>query len=169
MNLYLNGVRRARAESKFETVHSGKNFLMGRIVPDPEAEDAADHARGHFQGMLDEVKVYNRALSLREVVAEYNRCAVAKGRDPWDTTRFDRLRQKTFVYFQRKELVVEVDCTGLAPIPDDATLSVVLMRPGRSDSIAEREIRPSPDRPIEEVALSLEGLPLGQYEVQQQR
>ena len=45
---------------------------MGRIVPNPDAPDAASQARGHFDGLLDEVKVYYRPLSLREVIAEYN-------------------------------------------------------------------------------------------------
>lgn len=165
MNLYLNGVRRARGKSKYQTVRSGKNFLMGRIVPDPNAQHAADQARGHFQGMLDEVKVYNRALSLREVVAEYNRCAEAKARPPCDASCFDRFRLKTYPYFQRKELVVEVDSTGLLPIPHDATVSVDLVRPGGNDPIAGREIQPGQDRPLQEVAFSLEGLSPGQYEV----
>ncbi len=165
MNLYLNGVRRARGKSKYETVRTGKNFLMGRIVRDPDAKNAADQIRGHFQGSLDEVKVYNRALSLREVVAEYNRCAEAKGRTIRDTSCFGRFRLAAYPYFQRKELVVEVDSTGLIPIPEGSVISVDLVRPGRNDPIAGRKIQLRPNRPLDEVAFSLEGLPTGQYEV----
>ena len=116
MRLYVNGVEHGRKKSKFRNVASGKNFLMGRIVPDPAAKNAASQARGHFHGALDEVKVYRRALCLREVMTEFNRSAASKQMVPLDVSWFGRFRLQQYHYPQRKKLVVAVDYLGLLPI-----------------------------------------------------
>ena len=116
LRFYVNGHLRAAETSKFNSVNSGKNFLMGRIVPDPAAPDAASHARGHFEGLLDDVKVYNRALSLQEVITEYNRGATDKDLTPQDTSWFGQFRLKHYHYPEKEQLVAEVDYLGLLPI-----------------------------------------------------
>ncbi|MFH1265552.1 MAG: LamG domain-containing protein, partial [Planctomycetota bacterium] len=126
MRLYVNGQRRAGKKSKATSVNPGKNFLMGRIVPDPTAPGAASQARSHFEGLLDEVKVYQRALSLQEVILEYNREAGEKGFAPLDTSWFGRCRLEHYLYAEKEELVVEVDTLGLQPIAEGAELLVEL-------------------------------------------
>lgn len=79
LRLYIDGVERAHADSKAKAIPAGRDFTMGRLLPDPAAVAAA---RGLFAGMLDEVKVFDRPLSPAEIVAEYNRQAEEKGRTP---------------------------------------------------------------------------------------
>ena len=165
MRLYINGRQCAAKESKSKSVNSGKNFLMGRIVPDPSAPNAASHARGHFEGLLDEVKVYDRALSLQEVITEYNRGAAEKGLAPQDTSWFGRFRLKPFHYPEEEKLVVEVDYLGLLPIAQGSELFVDLIRMGGAEPIIRREIEPNPDLPMAEVAFSLSGLTPDKYQV----
>ncbi len=165
MTLYVNGHEAAKKKSKTAGVNPGKNFLMARIVPDPEAADAAGQARGHFDGLLDEVKVYNRALSLQEVIGEYNRQAEQKEQTPRDTSWFGRFRLKPYHYPEREKVVVEVDYLGLLPIAEGSRLTAELRRVGDVDPIARQEIAPDPDRPNTELTFSLANLGSGEYEV----
>ena len=165
MRLYVNGHESAKKKSKTATVNPGKNFLMGRIVPNPDAADAASQARGHFEGLLDEVKVYNRALSLQEVIAEYNRQAEEKDRTPRDTSWFGRFRLKPYHYPEKKRVVVEIDYLGLLPIAEGSRLAAELTRSGSDEPITRQEIVPNSDEPNAEVAFSLDSLAPGMYEV----
>lgn len=79
LRLYLDGVEKAHADSKRDRVPAGRDFSMGRLLPDPAATASS---RGWFAGMLDEVKLYSRALSPAEITAEYQRLAEEKGRPP---------------------------------------------------------------------------------------
>jgi concanavalin A-like lectin/glucanase superfamily protein len=163
MILYVNGHEAAKKKSKTATVNPGKNFLMGRIVPNPDAPDAASQARGHFQGLLDEVKVHDRALSLREVITEYNRQAKEKGLTTRDTSWFDRFLLKTYHYPEKKNLVVKVDYFGLLPIAEGSRLFAELLAPDHDQPITRQEITPNPDQPTAELTFSLDNLPPGRY------
>ena len=165
MRLYVNGQEAAVKKSKTTSVNPGKNFLMGRIVPNPEAPDAASQARGHFQGLLDEVKVHDRAISLREVITEYNRRAKEKGQTSHDTSWFDRFRLKAYDYPEKEKVVAEVDYLGLLPITEGSRLFAELIGPDDSKPIAKQEISPEPDRPTAELTFSLDNLRPGTYVV----
>jgi hypothetical protein len=155
MRLYVNGVEQANKRSKYRQVAQGKNLLMGRVVPDPDAANAASHARGHFQGLLDEVKVFNRALSMAEVAAEFNRHALQKGLKPVDTSWFGRFRLTQYSYPKTDRLVVDVDYRGLLPIADDARIFVDLVRSPQGDPIQRRELAPNVDQPRAEVTFTI--------------
>ncbi len=165
LRLYVNGAESAGGDSKHKTVNPGKNFLMGVLAPNPADLTAAKHTGRFFEGLLDEVKVYNRPLAPREIITEYNRQAQAKGCTMLDTSWFGRFRLKTFPYFERKEVVVDVDYAGLVPIPKDAAIFVDLVAAGGGARIARREVKPDPDQPRTEVTFSLDALAEGQYEV----
>jgi hypothetical protein len=163
--LYVNGREVAKNKSKTASVNQGDNFLMGRIVPSPDAPGAASQARGQFDGLIDEVKVYDRPLSLREVIAEYNRQAEQKGLAPRDTSWFDRFCLKAYHYPERRKVVVSVDYRGLLPMAEGSRLAVELRRTGDDDSIAKQEIAPDSEEPSAEVTFSLDNLPSGEYEL----
>jgi len=165
MRLYVNGYEVAKNKSKANTVNAGKSFLMGRIVPDPDAHDAASQARGHFQGLLDDVRVYDRALPLREVITQYNGQAEEKGLAPRDTSWFGRFRLKTYHYPERRKVVVEVDYLGLLPIAEGSRIFAELIRPDDDQPIASREITPNPDEPTAEVTFSLDNVTPSKYMV----
>ena len=163
MRLYVNGHEAAKNKSKTTAVNPGKNFLMGHIVPNPDAPNAVSQARGHFQGLLDEVSVHDRALSLREVITQYNRQAKEKGLTPRDTSWFDRFRLKTYHYPEKKKVVVEVDYRGLLPITEESRIFAELITPDRDQPIARQEIVADPDQPTAELAFSLDNLPPSTY------
>ncbi|NLX95994.1 MAG: LamG domain-containing protein [Rhodopirellula sp.] len=165
MRLYLNGAEKARKESKATAINPGKGFLMGAIVADPRAGNVATQARGHFQGMLDEVKLFDRALGWREVIAEYNRHAAEKDGDPLDTAWFDHFRLKPYYYPQRRQLVVQVDCRGVVPVPQNARAAVELVLQGEDQAVARCTVQPDEAQPATEVVFDLTALGAGPYRV----
>ncbi len=162
LRLYVNGVLAAIGKSKTTSTRPGRSFSMGRILPDPAATSAG---RGYFDGMLDEVKVYNRAISHREVVAEYGRQAEQMGCPPPDTSAIGHFRLKPFYYPHRKQLAVRVDCMGVLPIEANSRMHVDLVRKGQSEAAATQTIQASEEQPQAEVVFDLSKLPQGNYEV----
>jgi concanavalin A-like lectin/glucanase superfamily protein len=163
MRLYVNGFEVAKKKSKTTTVNPGKNFLIGHIAPNLEAIDAAGHGRGYFQGLVDEVKVYDRALSLQEVITEYNHQARDKGLAPRDTSWFDRFRLKSYHYPEKEKIVVEVDYRGLLPMAEGARLFAKLLTPDGVQPINTQEIIPNPEQPAAELSFALDGFAPGTY------
>ena len=71
LRIYVNGEPAARQVSKHKTINQGGNFLIGALSGDPAAEDPNYRASGAYKGMIDEVKLYNRALADEEIRAEF--------------------------------------------------------------------------------------------------
>jgi len=155
MRIYHNGVECARKESKFKSVKPGKRFLMGCIVADPDTTNLASPGFAHMTGSLDEVKVHSRAISLQEVITEFNRQAKSKGLAPLDTSWFGRFRLKPYRYPEKKRLVVDVDYLGLVPIAEGSKMFVELVGPNKPAPLDRRPITPNPDRPRTEITFSL--------------
>lgn len=63
LELYVNGELAAKGISKFETVNSGENFLIGCTGRDINTTA--------FKGLIDDVRIYNRALSGEEIQAQF--------------------------------------------------------------------------------------------------
>jgi len=86
MKLYVDGKLVGKREYKLKTVNKGKNFLMGCMVHDPATQNPGLRSISHFHGMIDEVRVYNRALSEMEIARNYNQHAKEKGHTLKDTS-----------------------------------------------------------------------------------
>ncbi len=56
------GRRAPTRESKYDMIVEWKNFYIARSGHDPEQQYG-----GYFKGMIDQVRVYERALSAKEV------------------------------------------------------------------------------------------------------
>jgi hypothetical protein len=67
LKLYLDGKLVSASPSKFDKIKPGKNFFIGCVLGDPNAPDPNDTRTAYFPGMVDEVRVYHRALSEEEV------------------------------------------------------------------------------------------------------
>ena len=64
--LFINGVQEASANSRFIRQSSG-GLAIGR-----KGDVAAGAEGGYLGGLIDDVRIYNRALSASEIVAVYN-------------------------------------------------------------------------------------------------
>jgi len=181
MGVYVNGLALHGREtifdhvghSKYKTLNHGKNFLMGCAVRDPSREDPSKASIPHFRGLIDEVRVYSRALSEAEIARNFNERAEERGRPLLDTSRFTRfsLAPPCF-YFAEKEFDVSVDFWGLMPLPRGSEMVVTLARPGAADPLQSCKVAPWPGkergdirRTYSNATFSLSGLAPGKYEV----
>ena len=62
VRIYINGVVDNKQEFSGELQHNGENFLIGTRTSD----------NLHFNGVIDEVRIYNRALSDGEIIKNMN-------------------------------------------------------------------------------------------------
>jgi len=76
-----------------------------------------------FKCMMDDVRIYNRALSQGEIVGHYKEGAKLKGKEAiW----FDKVKLIPHVYPVASKLLVEADVLYLAPVPKRAALTLNL-------------------------------------------
>ncbi len=66
MTLYVDGTQTQQKLTKCRMIREGPNFYIGRSSEDPKKRWG-----GYFPGMIDEVRVYNRALTAEEVMRNY--------------------------------------------------------------------------------------------------
>ena len=160
LKLYVNGRLKSSRVSKFKSIHPGKNFFIGCIVGNPTAQDPAYHATAHFNGMIDEVRVWTRTLPARELRTHYKN--EASGYDI-DTTWFDRLKLTPYYYFQEGKLVVDADFRGFLPLPDGSQIQVELARTGRKEPLQAHAVKSLPKSGNLEVEFDLSQLAKGSY------
>ena len=162
IRLYLNGRLRSTRASKFKSVNPGKNFFIGCIVGDPEAQDPAYRATAHFNGMVDEVRVWTRVLSARQLQTHFKSEAADYG---VDTTWFDRLRLTPYCYFEEGKVVVDVDFRGFIPFPVGSQIQVELAQAGQRQPLQTHSIPKPPKSGSAEVTFNLADLEKGKYEI----
>ncbi len=77
----------------------------------------------HFNGLLDNVRVYSRALSPKEIAGRFRAEAPQYGYDPeW----LRRVKVTPYYYFDRGQIVLEVDYRLRQPLADKSRLDVTL-------------------------------------------
>ena len=72
LRLYLDGKLAKTSPSKFPTIKPGKNFFIGCVLGDASATDPNYGRSAFFPGQIDEMKIFNRALSEAEVKAHFD-------------------------------------------------------------------------------------------------
>ncbi len=114
-----------------------------------------------FNGTIDEVVIYDRALTTDEVAAHYWRSAAAYGKD---VSIRGRLAIRPFIYADEDQARFEVDWFGASPIASDEHMVVELTRHD-GKVLVSRPIAKGPDRCKEEHAFDVGKLPPGKYEL----
>ena len=67
LRLFLNGRLVNSRDSKYQAINPGGHFFIGCVVGDPSASDPAYAQSSYFNGIIDDVKVYSRALAKEEI------------------------------------------------------------------------------------------------------
>ena len=152
LRMWINGRSTGDRESKIKSYAPGGHFMMAtRGRPDLP----------HFKGLLDSVRVYNRALPAGEAVAHFKAEAAGYGFDP---TWFRRVKVAPYYYLDRGEVVVEVDYRGLQPLEGRGRLEVTLSRRrGFRKLIERRRVDELPGGGVLEVTLPCAGIRAGDY------
>jgi len=92
--------------------------------------------RHFFHGLLDEVRVYNRPLSAKEIRRLYRKDAPGRGKD---MTIFRRPSIETQVYRGPGKIVVKLNSSGMQPLPEGSRLQADLCKPGKDRPIRRLE------------------------------
>ncbi|MBI4558170.1 MAG: LamG domain-containing protein [Candidatus Hydrogenedentes bacterium] len=71
LKLHLNGKLVDSRLSAFSEINTARNFFIGCVVGDASATDPAYARTAYFAGQIDEVRVYDRALSADEVSEQF--------------------------------------------------------------------------------------------------
>ena len=156
MTLYINGRVADSGPSLFPGPGQGGDFMIGCAGGEEPTGDAA-----FFKGMIGSVRVYGRALSSQEVQAHFKSEAGDYG---FDTRWFTRLRMTPFYYFDRNQVVVEVDYAGLLPLPDGARILVQIRSP-QSTAVRKKEFVVDPASTSVEARFDISDLDPGTYEI----
>jgi len=123
--------------------------LMGNSTGPPTFTRGA-----HFRGMIDEMRIYDRALSAAEVAGHYR------------TTRItNKIELRAFLSFFSGIVAVEMDLRGLGELPARAVAFVELCMPGKAKPVAARRVSPLPSGGKVEVTLKVGELAPGNYEL----
>ena len=107
---YLDGVATARNPQQLTPVIRDVELTVGR---------ALGLGAPYFHGALDEVRIYDRALSAAEIRAVYLHGAAQRGKD---VSVFRRPVVKTHAYPAPGRIVVAFDCRAMLPLPAGAVV-----------------------------------------------
>ena len=120
--------------------------------------------RSVFRGLIDEVRLYNRPLSVGEVLADYKQDAASFGKD---ASLFDRPQLRVELLPDPGRVVVRARCALMAPLPEGAILDVGLSRGDSENPVASQKQQITRGLDAREMILNLDAAELapGPYQV----
>jgi hypothetical protein len=130
---YTDGREVKVQESKFSKIdHGGKFYLRLPVAWGDKVEPTVTC-------MIDDVRVYNRALSKQEVISHYKNQAKAWGKN---LDHFEKMNLQSHSSAVAREVVLEADFSGmeLAMFAPGATLKFELIEPTSAKVVAHHEI-----------------------------
>lgn len=153
--MWINGRSKGNHESKHKTYTTGGPVVIG-------TKGRSDLPK--FKGMLDNIRLYNRALTTQEVNARF--LAEANEHD-FDPDWFKRPRFTPWFYLDDKQVIVETDFKWLQPLQGRASLTVSLASKSSPSKIIRRRVmEPVQARNgVTDIALKWQHLPDGEYVV----
>ena len=165
MRCFVNGIQVAERRSRHGAVKHGGRFTIGCIFGDTASEDPNLQKTAFFPGLVDDVRLHDRALSAAEIALCYNEEAAQKGCEPFDPATVGHLLLEPFFYPEAKRAVLSVNFRWVLPLPTDVRPLAELARVGSLQPVQTHVLNSNSARGEDEVAFSLEGLPPGQYEL----
>ncbi|MBU0608494.1 MAG: LamG domain-containing protein, partial [Armatimonadetes bacterium] len=125
MRLYVDGELAGSMQGKAGKIPATESFFFGTSRGDPQW---TKHKT--FCGMIDEVRLYDRALTAQEV------------RQAYLTTNLTHQVEMTAVAaYAARQVIVRLDVRGLGEIPGDAAVEVSLAVPHGKRAVATRRLR----------------------------
>jgi len=149
LKLYLDGSLADTHASRAETIGQGGALFLGKSEGDPQFTHNA-----HFKGTIDEVRVYDRALSADEVRGHFRTTHLTQA-----------LAVACFAQPYLGEVSVRVDTRGLGELAPDAAAVVSVRQVGSGKELAKVTIQHLPAWGTAEARLGASRLPRGEYEV----
>ncbi len=113
-----------------------------------------------FHGLLDEVRIYSRALSAQEVFALFKQDADRRGKD---VTYFHRVKVEAGAYPGPGKIIATLDARAMQPLPAGTRLRADLCKAGSSAPVSRKETRQVPAAGRQEVIFDVQEIPPGHY------
>ena len=150
---YLNGSPRRRFPQGVSPKLVGIPLWIGR-----------GHGLGQdwAKGLMKEVRIYNRALSPEEIVAEFKKKAAVMGRD---STLWNRPGLQLESVPEPGWILARVDCALMQPLPAESVFHLTLHQPGGGEALLGDTARVQPGAGSIEMTLEAGALNAGTYEV----
>jgi hypothetical protein len=114
----------------------------------------------YFDGILDEVRIYNRALTTQEVFASYKKEAALRGKDARD---FSSVRVAGHTYPGPGKIIATVDLRAMQPVPAGTTVEVALVTAGSQKPTQRQRVSEKLLAYPVEVTFDAEKLSTGDY------
>ena len=150
LKLYVDGALADTTASKAAAIARGGRLLLGTSEGDRQLTRGA-----HFQGMITEVRIYDRALRPEEVARHYR-----------STRLTGEIGLRPYVYPASGTIVVEADLRALGELPRGAMLAVELLRRGGGElAVTGADIGLLPAQGPAEATLRVGELAAGGYEL----
>jgi hypothetical protein len=148
-SLYVDGVLASSNEGRTGPIASGLSFSIGK------SQGAVQWTKNaHFAGMIDDVRLYGRALTAEEVLVHYR-----------NTHLTGTVDLTAYPYYANREVAVSLDLRGLGEIQPGATAKVELVRAGTSRPVATQQLGSLESWGKLEASLKSSQLQPGEYEV----
>ena len=147
MTFYIDGAPDAR-------------FSVNDPAPGPTHFTISQESQS-FHGWIDDMRVYDKALSVSEILGLYKGSAGNLGKD---TSWFGKIKLTPFFRFDEKNLILEADLRGVLPLKAGQQ-AVVELAPTGGKPLAVREVREIPDSGKVDFEFALGQLADAEYEV----
>ena len=147
VTFYVDGVPDAR-------------FSVKDPAPGPAAFTISAGSQS-FNGLIDDIRIYNRALPIADILNLYKKNAASLGKD---VSWFGKLKVTPFFRFDEKNLLIEADLRGVLPLKDGEQVVVELARCGQKP-IEQREVTPIAKSGKSDFTFALDKLSAGEYEI----
>lgn len=148
VRLYINGdLKGSLLLEDTEKIRKYESLFIGSHGP-------WDGVRAYFDGVIDEARIYRRALSEDEVHQHYE-----------DTRKAYGFSIVPAVYYFRGDIVTVLDYRGMGNLEQKTTATVEIRRPGDENVLFSKSIELRPGSNMDEVTIGVGDLPPGTYEV----
>ena len=114
----------------------------------------------HFHGLIDEVRIYNRPLSSRELLLVYKQDAAARGKD---MSLFRKPGLEASAYREGAKLMLTIDVRRMAPLPQGTRVRAALQTPGAGTVLRSKDTGELPEMGKVQLFLDLQDIAPGQY------
>jgi hypothetical protein len=149
---HLNGrILRVHSQQFARAVVDGVPLWIGRCL---------GLGKEFFKGTMDEVRIYNRALSDEEILAHYKENAAAFGKD---TSRFKRPEISMEVLPEPGWIAVEVDYGLMRPLPEGCSAEAQRLDAQGARTLARKLERIQPRATTLNIMLNVAALQPGNY------
>ncbi|MBI3923549.1 MAG: LamG domain-containing protein [Armatimonadetes bacterium] len=149
MRLYVDGELRDERTATVSKIDSGKEAFLGKSSGTVQYTQNA-----HFKGQIDDVEIFNRALSEEEVRKEFQ-----------TTHLTGEVETASKAYPFGREMGVYLNLRGLGNLPPGASVEVGLYQPGKPKPLQTRKLQSVRSGATLDLSLSVGDLKSGEYEV----